>query len=152
MKDDMTLTLQQLSDRAEIQDVVTAYAAVIDAQEFGRLADVFLPDARFDFRDVGGFEADNLADFVAWLESGLTPMAGRYFHLCAPTRIDVVGDRADVTTLCLNPLPSDNGTLLFGHWYRDEFVRTEDGWRITKRILDVCFTASLPPAMSGPTA
>ena len=140
----MALTLQQLSDRAEIEDVISSYSAVIDSQQFDRLAEVFTPDAHLDFADVAGFRSDRLSEFSAWLESGLTPMAGRYFHLCAPTSIVVDGDRAHAVTLCLNPMPGERGTMLFGHWYRDDLVRTEAGWRIAARRLDVCFRAELP--------
>jgi hypothetical protein len=42
-------------------------------------------------------------------------------------------------------MPADDRVLLFGHWYRDQVVRTPDGWRISKRRLELCFHAPLTP-------
>jgi hypothetical protein len=30
-------------------------------------------------------------------------------------------------------------TMLLGLWYDDEFVRTVDGWRMTRRVETKCF-------------
>lgn len=140
----MALTIQQLSDRAEIEDLVTAYSAAIDSQEFDQLTEVFVADAHFDYRKIAEFECRGVQEFITWVALGLGPMAGRYFHLCVPTRIEIDGDHATALTLCINPIPSGDGTRLIGLWYRDRFIRTEAGWRIAERVLDVCFNAELP--------
>jgi hypothetical protein len=122
------LSLQELSDRAEIQDLMAAYSAAVDGQEWDRF-DIFVEDAELDFTDVAGFTAHDRETFKQWLAGGLPP--GRhYFHLCATTHATIQGDTAEAITLCLNPMPADERVLLFGHWYRDALVRTPTGWRI----------------------
>ena len=44
--------------------------------------------------------------------------------------------------ICFNPmvLDAEQKQILFcGLWYDDEFVRTADGWRMTRRVEAKCF-------------
>src|SRR5699024_10331649 len=50
----MSRTLVELSDRWDLQDLMTAYATCIDARDFDGLDAVFLPDARVSFEASGG--------------------------------------------------------------------------------------------------
>jgi hypothetical protein len=59
-------------------------------------------------------------------------------------RID--GDTASSRSICFNPmlLGGDQQQVLFrGLWYDDAFVRTADGWRMTRRVETKCFEAIL---------
>jgi hypothetical protein len=54
-------------------------------------------------------------------------------------RID--GDTASSQVICFNPMvlpgdsPGNKDQVLFcGLWYDDEFVRTHEGWRMTRRV------------------
>jgi hypothetical protein len=38
----------------------------------------------------------------------------------------------------------DAGINLIGHWYRDQWVRTAAGWRITERYYEKCYVYPLP--------
>ncbi|HEY1281399.1 MAG TPA: nuclear transport factor 2 family protein [Acidimicrobiales bacterium] len=138
------LSLQELSDRAEIQDLMAAYSAAVDGQEWDRFDDIFVEDAELDFTDVADFQAHDRETFKQWLAGGL-PQGRHYFHLCATTHATIDGDKAEAITLCLNPMPADDRVLLFGHWYRDALVRTPAGWRIARRRLELCFHAPLAP-------
>ena len=48
------LTLQEVSDRLEIQQLMAVYSNAIDQRNFDRLAEVFTPDAYIDYRAMGG--------------------------------------------------------------------------------------------------
>jgi SnoaL-like domain len=52
------------------------------------------------------------------------------------------GDVASSRTICVNPMVhgGDHKQVLFcGLWYDDEFVRTGDCWRMTRRVEARCF-------------
>ncbi len=50
----MTMSLQDISDRLEIQDLLVAYSYAIDGRDFDALDDVFTPDAFIDYTAMGG--------------------------------------------------------------------------------------------------
>ena len=57
-------------------------------------------------------------------------------------RID--GDTASSRTICFNPMVlrdrrRKDQVMFCGLWYDDEFVRTADGWRMTRRVETKCF-------------
>ncbi|MDT4935627.1 MAG: hypothetical protein QOK11_3519 [Pseudonocardiales bacterium] len=128
--------LQELSDRLEIQDLITAYSYAVDFHRWGDLDAIFTPDAVLDFTASGGEKGD-LTAIKAFFQRALTMFDGHQ-HLMGNTAVTLDGDTATATTLCHNPmyLKSDNGQqrLLFvGIWYHDALVRTSDGWRIKTR-------------------
>ncbi len=54
----MTLSLQEISDRMEIQDLIVDYTDVIDSGEIDRLDDIFTKDAFIDYSAMGGETGD----------------------------------------------------------------------------------------------
>ena len=54
----MTMSLQEISDRLEIQDLLVAYSHAIDTRNWDALDDVFTPDAFIDYSDFGGGSGD----------------------------------------------------------------------------------------------
>ena len=54
----MALTLQEISDRMEIQDLLYRYAEVIDGKRFDELYEVFSEDAHVDFSVFAGSVGD----------------------------------------------------------------------------------------------
>jgi hypothetical protein len=49
------LTLQEISDRLEIQDLIHRYSRIIDTKDFDALRDeVFTEDAYIDYGEFGG--------------------------------------------------------------------------------------------------
>jgi hypothetical protein len=47
-------SVQELSDRLELQDLITAYSYAIDFHRWDDLDDIFTADARLDFTATGG--------------------------------------------------------------------------------------------------
>ena len=47
-------TLQEISDRMEIQELLFRYSDYLDRQEWEKLAGVFTPDAQIDYSEMGG--------------------------------------------------------------------------------------------------
>ena len=137
-------TLQELSDRAEISDLIVGYSYAVDSHDWDALDDIFTADATLDFTATGG-ERGALPAIKTWFERVLNLFAGHQ-HLVAPSKIDIDGDRATARTLCHNPMwrAQDGGTqvLYVGLWYVDTLVCTEHGWRISDRRQEGGYVAS----------
>ena len=136
---------QELSDRLEIQDLITAYSYAIDFHRFDDLDAIFTPDAELDFTATGG-ATGALPEIKTWLASVLTHFGGHQ-HLVATSLVELAGDEATAKTICHNPMWfSDPATppLFVGLWYHDTFVRTADGWRISSRVQQKGYLSGLP--------
>ncbi|MDX1874810.1 nuclear transport factor 2 family protein [Mycolicibacterium sp. 120266] len=134
------LSIEEISDRLEIQDLLIAYSTAIDTRRFDDLDRVFTPDAYIDYRAMGGIDG-RFPEVKAWLAHVL-PNFPAYAHMLGNVDIRLAGDTATARTLCFNPmtLGGDQGQVLFcGLWYEDEFVRTGDGWRMSRRVEVKCF-------------
>lgn len=134
------LSLQEVSDRLEIQQLLVDYSTAIDNRQFDDLDKVFTPDAYIDYTAMGGIDGI-YSDVKAWL-SQVLPNFPAYSHLLGNFDVRVDGDSAQARTICFNPmvLGGDKQQILFcGLWYDDEFVRTADGWRMTRRVETKCF-------------
>ena len=62
----MTMSLQEISDRMEIGDLIVDYAMAIDGSNWDALDDLFTPDAHIDYTATGGI-AGSLAEIKAFL-------------------------------------------------------------------------------------
>ena len=134
------LSIEEISDRLEIQQLLVAYSTAIDARRFDDLDQVFTADAYIDYRAMGGIDG-HYPEVKAWLAQVL-PNFPAYAHMLGNVDVRVTGDTATARTLCFNPmvLGGDDAQVLFcGLWYDDEFIRTADGWRMTKRVEEKCF-------------
>lgn len=143
------LTLQEMSDRLEIQDLFTRYCFAIDERNWEALGAMFTPDARIDYTATGG-AAGSLAEMQAWLGSALAPFAMSQ-HMVSLPRLDFAGDTATSRMILFNPMGMDDGqgnisTFFVGVWYHDTLVRTSGGWRISERKQKLAYTHATPNA------
>lgn len=133
------MTLQEISDRFEIIDLLTAYCSAIDKKEINALDLIFTPDARIDYSKAGGPNTD-LKTIKKFLKENLGDLPRQ--HLISNHQIKMHGDIAEVRCLCYNPLelpPHGEEIMLWGLWYNDKCVRTQDGWKIKEKITEPCF-------------
>lgn len=138
------LSLDEISDRLEIQQLLVDYSTAIDQRRFDDLDQVFTPDAYIDYRAMGGIDG-RYPEVKAWLAQVL-PNFPAYAHLVGNFDVRIDGDTASSRTLCFNPMAlggSDEDhpkrVLFCGLWYDDLFVRTPDGWRMSRRVEIKCF-------------
>jgi hypothetical protein len=137
------LSLEEISDRLEIQQLLVDYSSAIDKRRFDDLDVVFTDDAYIDYRAMGGIDGV-YPDVKKWL-SEVLPNFPAYSHLIGNFDVkvtrDPAGDTASSRILCFNPmvLGSDGQVMFCGLWYDDEFARTADGWRMTRRVETKCF-------------
>ena len=150
----MTKSLQELSDRLEIQDLQAAYSHAIDTRDFDALDRVFTKDAYIDYTAFGG-SAGGLEETKAFLRKALA-MFGGFQHMVATSQVRLSGNRATAKTICWNPMVLKGGNqdrvFFCGLWYHDEYLRTLDGWRMTKRVEEKSFTHNMPAEFTNPDA
>lgn len=143
-------TLEHLADRLAIQDLLVAYSHAIDFQRWDELDGVFTEDAHIDYTAFGGPEGP-FEEIKAYLQNTM-PMFAGYYHMVSTSKVDIDGDTATAVTICHNPmvLPlPDGGEHVFvcGLWYRDTFVRTPAGWRISSRVEEKTYVQNMPTGM-----
>ncbi|UUO00716.1 nuclear transport factor 2 family protein [Mycolicibacterium novocastrense] len=133
------LSLEEISDRFEIQQLLIDYSSAIDQKRFDDLDRVFTPDAYIDYRVTGGIDG-RFPEVKAWLKDVL-PNFPAYYHMLGNVDIRITGDTGSSRAICFNPMMMGvEGQIYFvGIWYVDEFVRTADGWRMSKRVEEKCF-------------
>jgi len=134
------LSLAEISDRLEIQQLLIDYSTAIDQRRFDDLDRVFTADAYIDYRAMGGIDGV-YPDVKAWLKQ-VMPNFPVYAHMLGNFAVTIDGDVASSRTICFNPmvLGGEGTQVLFcGLWYDDEFVRTGGGWRMTRRVEAKCF-------------
>jgi hypothetical protein len=123
-------------DKAAVIEVLNLYAFALDARQWDLFDRVFTADVDADFGPAGaawsGLEEfkESFARFHDTLDSHAHTMMG---HL-----VDVDGDRAHAFSygnwLLVRAAAEGGPTWLGTGWYDDELIRTDQGWRIQKRV------------------
>src|SRR3954471_3873877 len=122
-----------LSDRDQITAVLVRYATGIDSRDWPLFRTCFTPDVHADYGDIGVWDGvDAITEYMATVHADM-PATN---HMLSNVTIDLDGDRASTVTyvhavLLLSRDPQHAVDAV--GTYRDEFVRTDDGWRIRER-------------------
>ena len=135
------LSLEEISDRFEIQQLLIDYSTAIDSRRFDDLDRVFTADAYIDYRAMGGIDG-RFPDVKVWLADTLPKIFRSHAHMLGNFDVRISGDTASSRTFCFNPMvfEGDTNQVMFcGLWYVDEFARTPEGWRMTRRVEEKCF-------------
>lgn len=143
------LSMQEMSDRIEIQDLIARYAHAIDDRDYAALDRVFTPDATIDYTDLGGAKG-TLQETKAYLADAM-PRFPAFQHMSATTRLDLDGDSAKARTILFNPMvmehEGEHRVFFIGLWYVDDLVRTDAGWRIANRREEKCWSYNAPTGL-----
>jgi len=126
------------ADRAAIVRLTARYCWALDTRDWDRLADVFTPDAVAEL----GMVCRGLPAITERVRDALEPLAASQ-HTVSTHDVDVDGDRAwSRCALVAQHVGrgADEAKFLVGGSYHDELVRTDDGWRISSRRLEVTWT------------
>lgn len=143
----MTLSLQEMSDRFEIQDLLVGYCYAVDDRDFDALDRYFTEDAIIDYREMIPVMG-SLPVIKAFLRESLAPVP-MFQHAISTTQYRIDGERAESRSVCHSPMvvAGDDGvaqTMFLGLWYIHEFRRTPDGWRITSLREKKCYAHNVP--------
>jgi len=143
--------LARAADRAAIEEILVRYCTIVDTRDFARFDEIFTRDATIDYTASGGIKGA-LPEIKAWLTKVLVAFSVIQHHVTNfDIRID--GDHAQSTCYLFNPMgmaAPDGTTSMFwcGGRYRDELVRTADGWRIKSRTNEMLYMHGAPRARS----
>lgn len=127
------------TDQALIGEVLIRYASGIDRRDWALFRSCWTNDVEADYGELGTFSsAEALTDLMTRLHQDIGPTYHRMSNFVISIERDGAGDRATVRSyvhavLMLTPDDPDNWVDAVGH-YDDVFVRTPDGWRISRRI------------------
>jgi 3-phenylpropionate/cinnamic acid dioxygenase small subunit len=129
--------LRQIKDRLDIHDLLHRYAAMVDRRSWEQLPRVFSEDAQVDYTSTGGKKGP-YREVMTWLDRALEPWPIN-LHFISNIELEIAGDRATGRCYFNAPMgrPSADGgqeIITNGGWYEDEFVRTSEGWRISRRL------------------
>jgi len=128
--------MSELQDKAEIIEVINLYGIALDSHSWDLLDEIFTEDAHADFGPAG----------AVWKSVGALKFAFKDFHetltnhmhTMMGTCVHVDGNKAYAFTYgdwLLSRDSAEGGPDWVGRgWYDDELVRTEKGWRISRRI------------------
>ena len=130
------MRLEELSDRAEISELLARYCHSLDEKDWPAFRTIFTDDALVDFTAFGGPQGS-----VAELEAFLIPVLdglARSQHTVSTIKVDLDGDLARARSAAIVPMTTINAegvesTFISGLWYEDHLTRTRDGWRIQSR-------------------
>lgn len=121
-------------DHAQITDVLIRYATGIDQRDWPLFRTCFTLDVDADYDSIGAFAGvDALTSVMEKAHGAMGPT----FHRITNVVIDVDGDHATARSyvhavLIVSKEDRDNWVDVVGS-YDDTFVRTDDGWRISRR-------------------
>ena len=132
-----SLSLKIIADRCEIQDVLVRYCTAIDSLDYALLDTCFVENAFLDYSAMNG-PAGEYPSVRAWLEASLRHLEAMQ-HSISNTVYCIDGDTATTRSQFRNPnviRTTEGNQHLFtvGGYYDDEWVRTPNGWKITRRV------------------
>jgi hypothetical protein len=139
------LSVQQLTDRLELHDLVMRYARALDRGDFEMLASVFHDDATLNFGSyfkgpVKGFiDAAKASTAITGFEMGMHTMPNALFV--------IDGDVAEGETYSVTYLrwgPPRMQQLAVGARYLDRYERRSGVWRIASRTQVLDWKSELP--------
>jgi len=144
--------LKLLLDRAAISDVVHAYATGLDRRDWKLYRSIFTDQIEMDFESVGIRPGEYSAD--DWVRDARRLFAG--FEATQHTSTNHVHEiRGDAAT-CVSSMqaehfvtpgpgdPADADRWTIGGYYTNELVRTQEGWKLRKIMLQVTWSRGNP--------
>lgn len=139
--------LALLLDEAQVSRLIGRYASMTDWLDWSGVAEIFTPDARFDFGPMFRGGLDDFIPFVSAMESGYD----RRLHMFGMPRIDVAGNSARAECPAWihtrNKGAENHTDAVFAGRYVFDARRTEAGWKLIRLsyYLNV-LTVANPPA------
>ena len=136
-----------LGDRVAVEELLSRYTWAIDAQEWDDLPGLFTPDVTIDYRELAGEEAlfHGVPDATAFLRKALGWREDALpWHFFSNSIIAIDGDLATSRHYMHN-----RHLTVLGRYYL-QFLRTDQGWRITSLTLKA--TIRRGPLPEGPLA
>lgn len=143
------MTLDELADIEAIKQVKYRYLRAMDTKHWDDFADTMTEDIVGAYGSSLGKELhfDNRADLVKYLSSAMGPSVVTEHRVTHP-EITVTGDTASGTWYLQDRvIVAQHDFMLIGAaFYRDQYRRTADGWRISGTGYDRTYEATMSVA------
>tara|TARA_B100001029_G_scaffold79106_1_gene64826 strand:+ start:451 stop:891 length:441 start_codon:yes stop_codon:yes gene_type:complete len=137
------MDISEISDRMELEKLVTDYASAVDSKNFHEFNNLFTKDAFIDYTAVGGISG-NLEEIIKYLETALDPFPN-YQHLISNISLKINGESATGKVMCFNPMQAKDDTVFFlGMWYNDIYQKIDDQWFFSSRIEESSWAHNVP--------
>lgn len=136
--------LQALQDRLDVEQVLYRYSAAVDSFDKAGLRGVMADDIEGIYGNADPVHGgDALTDWI----DGATASAIWQHHLLNVYTVDIDGDSARtlsyITSYQVFKEDPDAAVLLAAR-YHDELRRTSDGWKLSKRVMEVLWGQRVP--------
>lgn len=143
--------LQRLLDEQAVRDLASRYCWALDTGDDALLATVFLPDAT---ASLGGGEQVGFEQIRRRIRDVLGPLDATH-HVVGSHDVTIEGDTAHsrcyVLAQHIRRAAVDGPHFLVAGIYDDHCIRTGDGWRIARRVLQPVWTEGNQDVLrSGP--
>jgi SnoaL-like domain len=143
----MTLSVEEISDRLEIHDLLVRYCYAVDDRDWTAYRNIFTPDAILDDTVTGGIRS-GVEEHVAFMKRALSKILISQ-HAISTVLLDIRGDQANARVHCSCPMVVDTGenkkqVFFQGLWYRDTLVRRPSGWRIRELVEEGYWSHNVP--------
>jgi ketosteroid isomerase-like protein len=134
--------LRALQDRTDIADVLYRYSSAVDSFDHAGVRSVLADDIWAQYGNGDPVEGgDKLA---AWIAEATATVIWQH-HLLNVYHIDIDGDHAKtlsyLTSYQVFKENPDAAIILVAR-YHDELKRTPDGWKISKRVMELLWGES----------
>ncbi|WP_338243997.1 nuclear transport factor 2 family protein [Aurantiacibacter hainanensis] len=131
--------LQELRDRAAIEELLRDYGRTIDERDFDAFGNLFTEDGEYGGGPSMSVGPDAIAEGMrSTFETNLLGFAEPNFHVFFNTDIDLDGDVASATSMSFYVVPGDDGLpeIALMARYVDDLVRTDEGWKFRRRRVE----------------
>ncbi|CAN0415909.1 unnamed protein product [Discosporangium mesarthrocarpum] len=148
----MPFTLDQLSDRAEIHDLLVREAHALDKGDWEAWERCFTSDAEIDYSENDG-AVGAPAEVRRWLAAVFAGFPAAQ-HLTSNAAITLAGDRASVRSMQyigVKMIRKDGERVVIsGIWFHDEMRRDTAGWKIARRREELAWRHNFPGDFEPP--
>jgi len=118
----------RLEDENAIRQLIAGVVYILDAQEYDRLGEAFAED--MSFNNPGRMSASSLSEFADRLRALPSPAIS---HFLTNVLVEVLSD-VNATSVCKALVVRADGSITASE-YRDRLTKTENGWRISERVI-----------------
>jgi len=141
------MDIKEISDRLEIEKLVTDYATAVDSRNFYEFNNLFTQDAYIDYTAVGGISG-NPQEIIVYLEDALD-FFPNYQHFISNISLTINNNDASGRVMCFNPMQTkDKNVFFLGLWYQDMYKKINEQWFITSRVEESSWSHNVPQSVN----
>lgn len=129
---DLEERIARLEAESDIRRLKARYLNACDAKDVDAIRACFTPDAELDYQPVGKFGPNGLIEAFTQIALHSPIVDVHQIHNGEIEVIDADNAKARWSLGFSTYDPRDGSFRLIGSFYHDEYVRTPEGWRVSK--------------------